>query len=444
MIGLFGAALIFRLWGLGSINALVFDEVYYVDFALDYLQGNPTFDAHPPLGKYLIAIGIALMQPVAATFNWPQHDLAEVWLSPLSHRWMNALVGACLPPLTALLAYCLSKQLSTTPEPHSLKRRIPTAQTFGLLAGTLMLFEGLTLVESRFGLINIYWVAFGVLGQVGLLQPSLVARILGAIALGAAISVKWNGAGFALGIGLYWGLARLRRPRSPLAEMPPRALLAYCALIPAVVYLGLWIPHLQLNPTGLAETHRQIWGVHQSIANQPDAHPYCSPWFTWPLMLRPIAYYYDQITTPTGPTTVTDVHGMGNPVGWWLGTAAIVALGGDRLSRWRRPIQQTPPPRTRSTDPISDFLLVNYAANWLPWALVSRCTFLYLYMGSLAFAQLALAWLMSRWLTQRRHWPVILLLALIGAGFVYWLPVFLGLPISQAGFTQRMWLRSWI
>ncbi len=51
-----GLALGLRLWGLGQLHTLVFDEVYYVPFALDYLDHIPRFDAHPPLGKYLIAL----------------------------------------------------------------------------------------------------------------------------------------------------------------------------------------------------------------------------------------------------------------------------------------------------------------------------------------------------------------------------------------------------
>ncbi|MBE9113414.1 phospholipid carrier-dependent glycosyltransferase, partial [Nodosilinea sp. LEGE 07298] len=35
-------ALTLRFWHLGQPHSLVFDEVYYVPFALDYLQGTPS------------------------------------------------------------------------------------------------------------------------------------------------------------------------------------------------------------------------------------------------------------------------------------------------------------------------------------------------------------------------------------------------------------------
>ena len=51
-----------RFWNLGTPDKLVFDEVYYVDGAKDYLtngvettKGAAEFVVHPPVGKWLIA-----------------------------------------------------------------------------------------------------------------------------------------------------------------------------------------------------------------------------------------------------------------------------------------------------------------------------------------------------------------------------------------------------
>ena len=60
-------AAITRFANLGRPNELVFDEVYYVDGARDLLaygvesqSGEAEFVVHPPLGKWLIAIGIQI------------------------------------------------------------------------------------------------------------------------------------------------------------------------------------------------------------------------------------------------------------------------------------------------------------------------------------------------------------------------------------------------
>lgn len=448
-----------RLWRLGAINDLVFDEVYYVEFAVDYLQGQEVFDAHPPLGKYLIAIAISLAQRWADPLGWPQNDLAGVWLSPISYRWLNAVVGAMLPVLVGYLAYQLvpgsaryhpQPSAASAPPAAAQTRLHLQRQTFGLLAAGIMLLEGFTLVESRLALINIYWLVLGCLGHVGLLRTSRGWRLLGGAALGASVAVKWNGAGFWLGLTIFWGLShwfpRLRA--LPVAQLKAREWLVYGVLVPALTYGLLWLPHLWLNPTGFLEIHQRLWQVHQSIANQAAVHPYCSSWYSWPLMLRPLAYFYETHSLSGGSMVVTDIHGMGNPLGWWLSTAAVVALLGRQVmavqSRFSSFWLATSPVRTAFPHPVSAYLLVNFAANWLPWMAVSRCTFLYLYLGSLIFAQMALAWLLSGWIAARQRFPVYLLLTVIAVGFLFWLPLFIGLPLVGDGFSHRMWLRSWI
>ena len=60
-------SLALRLFNLGTPKGFVFDEVYYVDGARDYLAhgvevsgDDPEFVVHPPVGKWLIALGIKL------------------------------------------------------------------------------------------------------------------------------------------------------------------------------------------------------------------------------------------------------------------------------------------------------------------------------------------------------------------------------------------------
>jgi dolichyl-phosphate-mannose-protein mannosyltransferase len=215
-------------------------------------------------------------------------------------------------------------------------------------------------------------------------------------------------------------------------------------------------------------------------------------------MLRPVSYFYEQgagnhpeaILAPSGTGTPVSytLQGMGNPLLWWFATAAVVALAAAWVScslGWRRvslcknrhlqlkdrhsqrllhlnpmgyshPHEvEIAPPRTdlslRKQDngarPVVSFVVVNYAANWLPWMLVSRCTFLYHALGMMVFAALGLAWLISRWLFDYRwHYRVAawMVLLLVLWGFIFWLPVFIGLPLSPGALKQRWWLQSWI
>ena len=125
-------ALVMRLWHLGTLEPPVFDEVYFPAFAQDYLDGIVPFDVHPPLGKYEIALGILVLGP-----------------SALGIRISTALAGSVIPVAVAGLAYQLTHR-----------------SRLALIAGSLMLVEGVFLVESRFGLMNVWLVLFGLTAHI--------------------------------------------------------------------------------------------------------------------------------------------------------------------------------------------------------------------------------------------------------------------------------------
>jgi dolichyl-phosphate-mannose-protein mannosyltransferase len=456
LLGIWLFSLGLRFWGLERFNTLVFDEVYFARFGHNYLTRTPLFDAHPPLGKYMIALGI-----------WLQGSF-----TPFGYRWMNALVGACLPLLIGGIAFQLTRRYS-----------------YALIAALLASADGLLLVESRYGLINVHLLFFGLLGQWLLLLALQKRGIwqwiglgLAAIALSGAIAVKWNGLGFTLGIYLTFLVSRLfarlfsisrlsnATSRFSLANLPRLNLWQLGLMMPAIAALVYWlvaIPHLQQNPgVSFWTLQEQMLNYHEGVDHK--AHSYCSDWYTWPLMLRPVSYFYQRAATLTEPIPVTgpslpdsatrviyDVHAMGNPPLWWFSTLAILCLTGwlgqqvwQRVASRRVAIASSVD-STYFTEEfwVPLFLVVNYAANLLPWAGVSRCLFIYHYMPASIFSLLALAWLLERWLRSLLRWErgmAVTLIFLIFLALVFWLPIYLGLPLSSTGFTLRMWFPTWI
>ncbi|NMF82799.1 phospholipid carrier-dependent glycosyltransferase [Nodosilinea sp. P-1105] len=460
-----GLALGLRLWGLGQLHTLVFDEIYYVPFALDYLDHMPRFDAHPPLGKYLIALGIWLSRGPAVWLNWPTIAVQNQAISPLSFRWLNAALGATVPLVGAWLGWQLSAA-------YPRQRRVG----FGLMVALLLSLEGLTLVESRLGLINLFGLWLGLLGQGCWLRgrrspldprPSWLWTGAAGVCLGAAISVKWNFAGFWLAVVLL-GMGRWQpQPGAESRVAQRRGYLVALGLVPLITYGLLWLPHLGLTQTSLLEVHQQLWHYHQSLEGGNAIHPYCSSWYTWPLLLRPVAYFYqgvgpwppETILHPVViPGTVYTLHALGNPVLWWLSTAAVLALllgyGSKVMASWAQGYRsQNHRPQNHwlqglraqgMSPPVPSFILVNYAAHWLPWALVSRCTFFYHALGIGVFSTIALAWLLSRWWLDPRYrvWGWVVLGA-IALSFWFWLPLYLGLPLSAEALQRRWLIPSW-
>jgi C-terminal four TMM region of protein-O-mannosyltransferase len=249
--------------------------------------------------------------------------------------------------------------------------------------------------------------------------------------------------------------------------------------VASIAYLAVFFPHYWLGWWGgiedLFKYYSDVIWYEKSVASA--THPYASPWWSWPLMLRPIAYW--QSFPKTGD--VQTVWGGGNPLLWWGALTAITITAVQAIER---------PSLTRS------FLVVGYLSYLLIWAWIGRTLFLYHYMASVYFGYLALAILLAECFKERAEpwehlallltmtpvfflglpptWGWIAFIAVVGAYgffllrtpyagryvagvfvavalvlFVYYFPIWVGMPISRAGYYARMWLqagglRNWI
>jgi dolichyl-phosphate-mannose-protein mannosyltransferase len=457
IIAVFLISIALRFWELGRFNLFVFDEVYYAKFANNYLTNTKFFNSHPPLSQYLIAIGIWIgdMLPIGRD---NVNELTGSLRSTISYRWMNAVFGSLIPLLVAALAYQLNQRLS-----------------FAFLAALFIALDGLYLVDSRYALNNIYLIFFGLLGQLLVLVASRnsgkqhILYLVGAgVAFGAAAACKWNGLSFLLGIYVLIGLAKFFK--SILAkqlEIEERSALSYdadwddrfvgslfdrlakidiyqivisLAIVPAIVYSLLWIPHLIQNPEpNFLGVHWSILTYHENVGNSREIHPYCANWYTWPLLLRPLAYYFKEYK----PGYYYDVHAMGNPLLWWL---ALLAIFGSVWSIFKEFIVGFSRTLNIHKIGVPIFVTINYAVNLLPWVKVTRCLFIYHYMGAVLFAIVGLAWWVDRWLRSNSrllYAAGLTAIFSVEAAFVFWLPIYLGLSISKAELSLRLW-NFWI
>ncbi|MEH2323623.1 MAG: phospholipid carrier-dependent glycosyltransferase [Nostoc sp.] len=496
MVSVFIFSLALRFWGLERFNTLVFDEVYFAKFGNNYLTHTPFFNAHPPLSQYMIGIGIWIGSHIPFWHD-TVNGLTGSLRSPWTYRWLNALTGSFIPLVVGAIAYQLSYRRS-----------------FALLAGLFTACDGIFLVESRYALSNIYIVIFGLLGHWFLLlaldnqnRRRSFWLVFAGIAFGASVGTKWNGLWFLSGAYLIWIAAwvihlihyfpnpklfftsfSLKEPQtisqdleastyspsSPSSQTPLQSLtqlnifqmLFYLGIIPALIYSIIWIPHLQLDKTyGFIAVHQQILKFHLHLGgNSPNVHPYCAAWYKWPLMTRPMAYYYETAKSITEPLPVMgpplpasagkviyDVHAMGNPFLWWFGVAAILFLLGVLVSQavilWVKE-KRFSVPKTLSADTwIALYLVINYAANLLPWVEVTRCVFIYHYMCAVVFVFLAIAWFVDQCLRsyyQQLRALGVTITFIILAAFIFWMPIYLGLPLSPHDYKLRMWFNSWI
>ena len=219
------------------------------------------------------------------------------------------------------------------------------------------------------------------------------------------------------------------RPGAGLLGLPWLLALAAIIVIPLAVYVISYIPWINLGnqwfqgfPAGhtgqtFLDLQKSMYDYHTFIVR--EGHPASSPWWAWPLDLKPV--WFEQNDYANGTTAV--IYDTGNLIAFWL---AIPAVAFACWQAWRR----------RSL--ALTFVVISLACMWLPWARVDRATFQYHFFTTLPFSFMALAYFLGElWHgPSERTWVlarVAAALAIIGAPLL-WL---LRLPLCAMANTQQ-------
>jgi len=160
-------------------------------------------------------------------------------------------------------------------------------------------------------------------------------------------------------------------------------------------------------------------------------HTFYSPWYEWPLMITPM-YYASAAFKPEGMTYA--IFCFGNPWVWCIGLAGIaftVYLWG-KGHRYQIAEQASTLHLWRSDWDIAPaFVLIGLLAQFLPWVLVPRGTYIYHYFASIPFLILGTILLLDYLVQHRPHlgkWICIIYLGLCFVWFVLLFPYASGLP----------------
>jgi len=429
---------ILRFYNLGLIPGPIFDEIYYPVFALNYLSGEIFFSVHPPLGTYILTFGIYVydLLPWTESIDFSLARVGE--MNPLSYRWIGAVSGIGL----IYIGYRLALE-------------VYDKKIFALLVALFFTLDGSLLVDSRLGLINIYLTLFGLMSILffirGIKAQSIGKLFCSSLMLGAVISIKWNGLGFWLAL-MFFSFLLFALNRTILNSDGryknlgiKQFLLVF--FLPFIFYFILWLPDILHNELTFSDKHSQMISYHFDKTDQ-KAHPYSSSWYTWPFMIRPIGYFFDSETIITAQQKSVElfkaIHLFPNPALNLLSFISIILL----TFKWIDILTKSISNRKVQGEiyPIG-LILIGFYANFLPWALVSRSTFIYHYQPAACFAFMALAFLLCRLVNKGTIANISLFYAslifiLISA--LYWLPLQLGLEISSKSFYSKMWFETWI
>ena len=402
----------------------IFDEVFHAYTAAEYVAGNP--DA--------FILGTRASGPnVGYTWNHPPAGLwclaGGTWLfgnTPFGWRIAAALFGALGVALT-----------------HRLALRLTGHQGIAALTATFLLLDGLWFVQSRTAMLDIFGAVFLLAAMLALLAylRAPCDRVLSPLAvmglfLGLGVATKWNGAFPATAAAVVVAakaVAIARRARSGAADATvARAALRAHAMavplslivIPGAVYLAAYLPFFLVGHSFTEFVHQQwqMWSFHAHLGT---THAYQSRWWQWPLALHPVWYAVDRL-----PGTIANTYANGNPLLFWAFQPAIGWVLGRQV---------------RQRNPGAAVVGIGFLGSWLPWALVSRSSFMYHFLPAVPFGALAVAWVTWRVAGRGGVWRALACAyaALVAAAFVYFYPIWSSLPLSYAGFAARLWFASW-
>jgi dolichyl-phosphate-mannose-protein mannosyltransferase len=389
-----------RFWNLGTPDKLVFDEVYYVDGAKDYLtngvettKGAAEFVVHPPVGKWLIALGIQILGD-----------------SPAGWRLSAAIFGT----FSILLIYFVALRLFSS-------------QFLALVSAGLMSIDGLHLVMSRTALLDIFLMFFLLAAFLALLHER---HIVAALLLGLALGTKWSAIYFIAPILIY------------LLVINRRRVLLYLPIIP-ITYFFTWSGWLisdkgwsrdySSNPLiSLFQYHREILNFHTGLTTE---HSYeASPW-NWLVLGRPTSFFYESPKSCGAESCSQEILAMGTPIIWWFGLIALFITLGYFITRRERG---------------AGLILLALLSNYLPWLLFpERTTFYFYAIAFLPYLILAITYSIKLYLEDEAKQPkriqnVYAALGLTALIFAYFAPVYLGIVLTYDDWYSRMWLPSWI
>src|SRR5690606_17897062 len=159
-------------------------------------------------------------------------------------------------------------------------------------------------------------------------------------------------------------------------------------------------------------------------------HSFSSPWWQWPVMVRPV-WYYSGPQLPAGK--VASITAFGNPAVWWVGIVALVYSVYSMFKRRSAWILLVP--------------LVAYLSLYVPWTLVPRLTFLYHYFPMVPFLILFIVYLLKNLTERYKHgrWISIAYLIVAGLLFVMFYPVLSGMVVDKDYVNYGLrWFMSWI
>lgn len=428
------------------LNSTYFDEIYFPRTALEQLEKRNILyeNTHPPLGKTIIATGISIFG-----------------MNPFGWRIMGTLFGVAMIPLMYILA-----------------KRFFKDTFWAFFCAFLMMFDFMHFTQTRLATIDSYTVFFIMLMYYFMLDyydsysyergffKSLIPLLLCGISLGLGGATKWIALYGAFGLAVLFFMSRgyeynsynnllNKKIKTAIVSKNHKSaglskwLIKYfystclfCVLFFIIIPVGIYV--LSFIPISYNETNKTLVTVvidsvksmfeyHKGVT---APHPYSSPWYEWPLDIRPI-FYYSGALLPEGRSEA--IAGFGHPLLFWTGLVAFFTTVFLIVINWFRKT-------TLEDNKLLLFPVIGYLSQYIPWVIAPRkLTFIYHYFSCVPFLILMTGiffrWLETNNIVSRKFTKIFMVVFLVLFAIYY--PVLSGVEVPRFYLNMLRILPRW-
>ncbi|KAI0075395.1 glycosyltransferase family 39 protein [Panus rudis PR-1116 ss-1] len=186
------------------------------------------------------------------------------------------------------------------------------------------------------------------------------------------------------------------------------------------------------------ELQRVMWTTNAGLT---DRHTFDSRPSAWPRLRRGINFWVKDHR---------QIYLLGNPMVWWLSTAAVLAYASVRgllILRAKRGYKDFDNSKVVKYDTLCGFLFAGWALHYFPFYIMSRQLFLHHYFPALYFAILLSCGvfdLVTSTLRPRIRLQIAAVLVVIAIwNYVYLSPIAYGSPWTKEACRKAQWLKTW-
>lgn len=374
-----------RIYNLGIPTEMYFDEIYHSFTAKLVFHNDPkawewwnphpegfAYEwTHPPISKLGMVVGMKIFGE-----------------NPFGWRVPQAVMGTLSIVLVYLLALAIFNDKKTA-----------------IIASAVFSLDGLLLVLSRMGMNDTYVLFFSLLSIFLFIKNK---NALSFVAFGLAIASKWSAIYTVPILFVSHFVFKKKLSVSYILFL----------VIPIAVYVASYSVMFSTGHTWdqFIEVQKQMWWYHTNLVAE---HPYTSPAWTWPMLLRPIYLYDGQVVDGL----VARIYAFGNPFVFWFGLfSVIMSFIVSAIERNKK----------------LGFVVFSYLVFFLPWIASPRIMFLYHYLPSIPFLAIASGFVLRRF---PKAIPYFFISSLIL--FIYFYPHWTGIRIPVWLDESYYWLSSW-